>query len=224
MRSRTASLILLLTALLGRRAVAQANSFVGCYALVWSDTLMRGVLPDSIRLDTQINPEFPDQRLFQVHPAPFTAGSSPQWGRVGEAWWSVEKHDSILISFGRADAAMGFLLGLGHSGDSLHGVGMFHGPRGATPRTPVTARHIACPTNAPPADSTADATFRCPESFRSADDARAALTQFMDWARSEHPAWTVRDLMVFRYTLLVDHNCWGTLEHMRAQSDSGGGA
>lgn len=75
---------------------------------------------------------------------------------------------------------------------------------------------------APPAHPQEDAaptlsrSFRCPEELTSNDAKQAALQEFMQSYTNRFPNNTVRDMMLFRYRLLVAHSCVQTLSLMLA--------
>lgn len=74
--------------------------------------------------------------------------------------------------------------------------------------------------SAPPAHPQEDAaatlsrSFRCPEELTSNDAKQAALQEFMQSYTNRFPNNTVRDMMLFRYRLLVAHSCLQTLSLM----------
>lgn len=58
--------------------------------------------------------------------------------------------------------------------------------------------------------------FRCPEDYPSAAAKMAALNEFIRDYTAQFPNKTVRDLLVYRYHLLVSHSCVQTLRYMLA--------
>jgi hypothetical protein len=56
--------------------------------------------------------------------------------------------------------------------------------------------------------------FHCPETYPSNEAKRAALMEFLQEYASKFPNSNVRDVMVFRYRLLVAHSCIQTLKSM----------
>jgi len=56
--------------------------------------------------------------------------------------------------------------------------------------------------------------FRCPEEFTSNEAKQAAVRDFMQAYASRFPNNTVRDMLLFRYRLLVTHSCVQTLNYM----------
>ena len=58
--------------------------------------------------------------------------------------------------------------------------------------------------------------FQCPESYSSDEKKNAALREFMQAYTAAFPNNNVRDLMLFRYRLLVAHTCTQTLKSMLA--------
>lgn len=55
--------------------------------------------------------------------------------------------------------------------------------------------------------------FRCPEEYTSDDAKRSALQNFMRNYAAQFPNNNVRDMMLFRYRLLVAHSCIQTLNY-----------
>lgn len=70
-------------------------------------------------------------------------------------------------------------------------------------------------TQALSADTDYSARFACPESLESHEAREAAVTQFVDWAKSAHPDWTLQDLAGYRIRLLEAHHCDATLAAIR---------
>ena len=58
------------------------------------------------------------------------------------------------------------------------------------------------------------ASFRCPEEFKSNEAKQAALREFMQAYAGRFPNNNIRDMMLFRYRLLVAHSCVQTLKSM----------
>jgi hypothetical protein len=56
--------------------------------------------------------------------------------------------------------------------------------------------------------------FHCPETYPSKEAKQAALMEFLQEYASKFPNNNVRDVMVFRYRLLVAHSCIQTLKSM----------
>jgi hypothetical protein len=56
--------------------------------------------------------------------------------------------------------------------------------------------------------------FRCPEEFTSKEAKEAALREFMQAYAGRFPNNNIRDMMLFRYRLLVAHSCLQTLNYM----------
>jgi hypothetical protein len=61
--------------------------------------------------------------------------------------------------------------------------------------------------------------FRCPEDYFSDNEKRAAVLEFMQAYAARFPNNNVRDLMLFRYHLLVTHSCIQTLNFMLTDVD-----
>jgi hypothetical protein len=71
----------------------------------------------------------------------------------------------------------------------------------------------------PPADSqdseaALSKSFRCPEEYPSDRAKESALHEFMQNYTARFPNNTIRDMMLFRYRLLVEHSCIQTLNSM----------
>ncbi len=83
--------------------------------------------------------------------------------------------------------------------------------------TAFTASVVATP-RISQADAAAalSSSFRCPEEFSSDEAKRAALREFMRLYAEQFPSNNVRDMMLFRYRLLVAHSCIQTLNSMLA--------
>ena len=60
------------------------------------------------------------------------------------------------------------------------------------------------------------ASFHCPEELTSNDARQAALHTFIQSYTAQFPNNNVRDMMIFRYRLLVEHSCIQTLKSMLA--------
>jgi hypothetical protein len=67
--------------------------------------------------------------------------------------------------------------------------------------------------------STLSKSFRCPEEFTTDDLKKAALKEFIRAYAAQYPNNNVRDLMIFRYRLLVAHSCVQTLKSMLKDID-----
>jgi hypothetical protein len=215
--------ILTATSVVVSTASAQGADLAGCYRLVWANPRVTAVLPDSVRLDTLASPVWhKGAGILQIRPTNFLAGSSVQWGYIGQAWWWQTGPGSAMISYSRAAAH--WLISLHRTADSLVGIARFFMGDSGTPPMAVTAIRVLCIPNLPSTDSAYDADFKCPESYSSAKKARSAATAFTQWVTAHHPTWTSVDSVTFRLQLLVNHNCWDTLEHIRTHPDSGGGA
>jgi hypothetical protein len=212
---------LLLSPWVASSVASQTPALVGCYTFTWSDSVMRGRLPDSIRLDTATDPLWPSPpTLLQVRPATYMSASSPEWDPIGEAWWAP-RGDSLMLAYTRAHIGWYFALHLVK--DSLVGVGRLRASDHQSSPTRVSAVRIACHSGLSPTDSTFEVTFRCPDVYSTENDARNAVQAFLRWASTQHPTWTVDQALRFRYALLLNHNCWSTLERMRSHADSGHG-
>jgi hypothetical protein len=60
-----------------------------------------------------------------------------------------------------------------------------------------------------------DQGFRCPESFGSQQEQLLAITDYVNWASARHPDWDQRQILEYRYALLVRHNCAETLRNIQ---------
>jgi hypothetical protein len=58
--------------------------------------------------------------------------------------------------------------------------------------------------------------FRCPEDYPSIEAKQSALRDFMQAYAAKFPNNTVRDLLLYRYRLLVAHSCTQTLQYILA--------
>ena len=197
---------------------AQSSRLPGCYAFTWGDSLLQGRLPDSVQLDSLSDPS--DFMKLQVRPVAYMAGSGSKWQPVGEAWW-LPRGDTLLLAYTRGFNGWYFALHLVR--DSLSGSGRGRTSSGETPPVMVSARRISCGNGLSTVDSTFEAAFKCPDDYPTTADAARAVKGFLDWVGATHPNWTVGETILFRYALLVNHNCWSTLGRMRSHVDSTGG-
>ncbi|WP_159982605.1 MULTISPECIES: hypothetical protein [unclassified Novosphingobium] len=60
-----------------------------------------------------------------------------------------------------------------------------------------------------------DRTFICPEDLPSDEARDAAMNLFVEQVRSLDPSATVANLVAYRYSLLVKHQCVKTLDIMK---------
>jgi len=60
-----------------------------------------------------------------------------------------------------------------------------------------------------------DAAFRCPEAIPAAQRSQAAH-DFIEWAHSRHPDWTLAEMVRYRLELFERHNCEETLRRLRS--------
>jgi hypothetical protein len=56
--------------------------------------------------------------------------------------------------------------------------------------------------------------FKCPESFKTDEERTEAIREFLNWAMTNHPNWTLNTLARFRMKLLVEKNCYITLQNI----------
>jgi hypothetical protein len=59
-----------------------------------------------------------------------------------------------------------------------------------------------------------ESAFVCPESLPTNEARKTALSRFIKQARSATPSLTRNEILLFRYTLLIDHSCTVTLERI----------
>jgi hypothetical protein len=62
--------------------------------------------------------------------------------------------------------------------------------------------------------------FRCPESMPTKAARDEAALDFVTWAQQAHPEWTITQFVTYRMSLLQQHHCTATLQHIKAKSDS----
>jgi hypothetical protein len=80
----------------------------------------------------------------------------------------------------------------------------------------ASPRLLATGTPQDASNSDLSSSFRCPEDYPSSEAKQAALKEFMRAYAAKFPDNNVRDLMVYRYRLLVAHSCIQALQSMLA--------
>ncbi len=63
--------------------------------------------------------------------------------------------------------------------------------------------------------SYAEFEFKCPEHFSTDEERRKHYRDFLSDCIEKHPDWTIREVLEYRYNLLIKHNCEKTLENIR---------
>ncbi|HEY8697898.1 MAG TPA: hypothetical protein VIM02_09785 [Rhizomicrobium sp.] len=66
-------------------------------------------------------------------------------------------------------------------------------------------------------DAQFDAQYRCPETLPDSERAKE-VANYLLWAQTQHPQWTVGDALKERYRLFQKHQCYVTLEAIHENS------
>jgi hypothetical protein len=130
---------------------------------------------------------------------PYSTAHEPQF--MKPTAWDGERYGVKLCSRGFGRLALAAAIASGYCLPSSRA--------SADTETAVQLRQVDAAS-----DEQYDAAFRCPESFGSDEERRQALMDYMNWALARHPHWTVKQVLDYRYDLLVRHRCTETLRNI----------